>query len=61
MLFPTTFLDIAVYSEGLMIGRIFASEIWGAYFREGFFFGGGGAYDRNFTVFCMSKDTKQCF
>ena len=29
---------------GLIIGRIFASEIWGAYFREGFFFflGGGG-------------------
>ena len=28
----------------LIIGRIFASEIWGAYFREGFqvfFFGGG--------------------
>ena len=24
------------------MGRIFASEIWGAYFREGFFFGGGG-------------------
>ena len=23
------------YSEGLIIGRIFASEIWGAYFREG--------------------------
>ena len=26
---------------GLIIGRIFASEIWGAYFREGLFFGGG--------------------
>ena len=27
------------------MGRIFASEIWGAYFREGLFFflGGGGA------------------
>ena len=38
-------------SGGLIIGRIFASEIWGAYFHEGllfiylfiyFFFGGGG-------------------
>ena len=25
-----------------MIGRISASEIWGAYFQEGFFFLGGG-------------------
>ena len=31
----------------LIIGRIFASEIWGAYF----FGGRGGAYYRNFTVF----------
>ena len=23
-----------------MVGRIFASEIWGAYFREGLFLGG---------------------
>ena len=30
---------------GLIIGRIFESEIWGAYFREGlFFFGGGGEW-----------------
>ena len=31
---------------GLIIGRIFASEIWGmggAYFREGLLFFGGGA------------------
>ena len=38
---------MGLYSGGLIIGRIFASEIWGAYFREGlffFFFGGGGAY-----------------
>ena len=26
--------------HGLIFGRIFASEIWGAYFREGFFLGG---------------------
>ena len=39
---------------GLIIGRIFASEIWGgggAYFQDSLFFGGGGYY-RNFTVFC---------
>ena len=39
---------MGLYSGGLIIGRIFASEIWGAYFREGLFFifyffaGGGG-------------------
>ena len=27
-------------SGGLIIGRIFASEIWGAYFREDLFLGG---------------------
>ena len=46
---------MGLYSGGLIIGRIFVSEIWGAYFREGLFFffgggGGGGAYYRNFTV-----------
>ena len=41
-------LSMGLYSGGLVIGRIFASEIWGAYFREGlllllfFFFLGGG-------------------
>ena len=46
------------YSGGLIIERIFASEIWGAYFREGLLFlwrggggGGGGANYRNFMVF----------
>ena len=29
-----------IYSGGLIIGRIFASEIWGAYFREGLFLEG---------------------
>ena len=34
---------MGLYSGGLIIGRIFASEIWGAYFREGLFcFAGGG-------------------
>ena len=42
---------MGLYLRGLIIRGIFASEIWGAYFREGlFFFGGGGAYYRNFTV-----------
>ena len=29
---------MGLYSGGLIIGRIFASEIWGAYFPEGLFF-----------------------
>ena len=29
---------MGLYSGGLNIGRILESEIWGAYFREGFFF-----------------------
>ena len=49
-------LSMGLYLGGLIRGRIFASGIWGAYFRDGlfiFFFlggGGGGAYYRNFTV-----------
>ena len=31
---------MGLYSGGLIIGMIFASEIWGAYFREGLFLGG---------------------
>ena len=31
---------MGLYLGGLIIGRIFASEIWGAYFREALFFGG---------------------
>ena len=33
---------MGLYLGRLIIGRIFASEIWGAYFWEGLFFGGGG-------------------
>ena len=32
---------MGLYSGGLIIARIFASEIWGAYFRGGLFCGGG--------------------
>ena len=50
---------MGLYSGRLIIGRIFASEIWEAYFREGLFFErayifclfvclGGEAYYRNF-------------
>ena len=45
---------MGLYSEGLIIRKIFASEIWGAYFWEGLifsFFWGGGAYYWNFTVY----------
>ena len=41
---------MGLYSGGLIIGRIFVSEIWGAYFREGLVLG-GVAYYRNFTAF----------
>ena len=41
---------MGLYSGGLIIGRIFASEISGGYFQEGyFFFLGGGAYYQNFA------------
>ena len=30
---------MGLYSGGLIIGRIFASEIWEVYFREGLFLG----------------------
>ena len=39
---------MGLYWGGLIIGRIFASEVLRAYFREGLFW---GAYYRNFTVF----------
>ena len=49
---------MGLYLGGLIVGRIFAFEIWGAYFREGllllFFWGGGGAYYRNVTVLFTS-------
>ena len=38
----STNMSIGLYLGGLIIGRIFASEIWGAYFRECLFGGGGG-------------------
>ena len=39
---------MGLYSGELIIGTIFASEVWRAYFREGLF---GGTYYRNFTVY----------
>ena len=32
--------SMGFYPAGLIIERIFASEIWGAYLREGLFLGG---------------------
>ena len=43
---------MGLYLGGLIIGRIFASEIWGAYFWEGLLWGGGGGY------FIMKIDEK---
>ena len=33
---------MGLYLEGLIIGRVFASQIWGLIFGKAFFFGGGG-------------------
>ena len=52
---------MGLYSGGLIIGRIFASEIWGASFREDLFWAGGGGgggllsefYDTS-TATCVS-------
>ena len=52
---------MGLYSGGLIIGRIFASEIWGAYFRGGlfinfffyiyiFFLGGGGLLSEFYSM-----------
>ena len=38
---------MGLYSGGLIIGRICAPEIWGAYFQEGLFL---EDYHQNFTV-----------
>ena len=45
---------MGLYLGGLIIGRIFASEIWGAYFREGVFWGGG------IIIGILQYDTKHC-
>ena len=49
---------MGLYLGGLIIGRIFASEIWGPCFREGlfflfsflFFFAGGGGGGRELII-----------
>ena len=53
---------MGLFSGGLIIGKISASEIWGAYFWEGlFFFGGGGGlllsefYGMSSRFFSMMK------
>ena len=46
---------MGLYLGGLIIGRIFTSEIWGAYFQEGLYLGEGGGYYRNFMVFQLQK------
>ena len=48
---------MGLYSGGLIIGRICASEIWGAYFQEGlfiylFFLGGWGGLLSEFYGIC---------
>ena len=41
---------MGLYSGELIIGRIFASEIWGVYFREGLFFLGGGGGGKGLVI-----------
>ena len=43
----------AYIREGLLVEGYLRLRFGGAYFREGLFFLGGGAYYRNFTVFCF--------
>ena len=57
-------MAIGLYSGGLIIGRIFASEMWGAYIWEGLF-SGGLIYYQNFLVMqwlCFSDEPchQQC-
>ena len=60
---------MGLYSGRLIIGRIFASEFWGAYFWEVlflFFWGGGGGqggggYYQNFKVYVPGKSTSSNF
>ena len=48
---------MGLYSGGLIIGRIFASEIWWAYFREGLFL--GGHYYRNvYGIFQLNLEAR---
>ena len=50
---------MGLYTGGLIIRRIFVSEIWGAYVQEGLFlFGGRGAYYRNCTVLMSMQSGK---
>ena len=48
---------MGLYSGGLIIGRILASEIWVDYFRERVFFWGGGSCTLHFIdVFLVFLD-----
>ena len=44
---------MGLYSGELIIGRIFTSEILGAYFREGFFGGVGGGGGEGLSEFFL--------
>ena len=64
----STNMSIGLYLGGLIIGRIFASEIWGAYFWECLFFffflgGGGGLISRilRYVIAAMLVDINKRF
>ena len=48
---------MGLYSGGLIIERIFASEIWGAYFWGGFILGGGGGLSEFYGIFALATVT----
>ena len=65
---------MGLHSGGLISGRIIASEIWGAYFREGLFYfifilffffllegggGGGGLLLEFYGIFAKATVTKK--
>ena len=60
---------MGLYSGGLIIGIIFASEFLGAYFREGlfiylfifFFLGGGGAGGAIIRILRYTKKKKNVY
>ena len=50
---------MGLYSGGLIIGSIFSSEIWGAYFQEGLFMGEGGLLSEFYGMLFKSSTNYQ--
>ena len=55
---------MGLFLGGLISGRIFTSEIWGAYFREDLFFFGGGGYQSKWLCtwkIAANYNAQSCF